>query len=73
MHHRGAGFDPDSLRSLGWPGQIFPIGGWGGGVFTGGAWLTAGDRRVDVHYRDLDDVEYRLAEALGAGGSASSG
>jgi len=32
-------------------------------VFNGGAWLTAGRRRVDVHYRDLDDVEYRLAEA----------
>jgi len=63
VYYRGAGFDPDSLRSLGWPGQIFPIGGWGGGVFNGGAWLTAGDRRVDVHYRDLDDVEYRLAEA----------
>ena len=39
------------------------IGGWGGGVFNGGAWLTAGRRRVDVHYRDLDDVEHRLAEA----------
>jgi predicted nucleotidyltransferase len=63
VYYRGVGFDPESLRSLGWPGQIFPIGGWGGGVFNGGAWLTAGDRRVDVHYRDLDDVEYRLAEA----------
>jgi Nucleotidyltransferase domain len=56
-------FDPDSLRLLGWPGQIFPIGGWGGGVFNGGAWLTVGDRRVDVHYRDLDDVEHQIAEA----------
>ena len=27
------------------------------------AWLTAGARRVDVHYRDLDDVEHQLAEA----------
>jgi predicted nucleotidyltransferase len=63
VYYRGSGFDPESLRSLGWPGQIFPIGGWGGGVFNSGAWLTAGDRRVDVHYRDLDDIEYRLAEA----------
>jgi hypothetical protein len=63
VYYRGAGFDPDSLRSLGWPGQIFPSGGWGGGVFNGGAWLAAGSRRVDVHYRDLDDVEHRLAEA----------
>jgi hypothetical protein len=63
VYYRGAGFDPASLRSLGWPGEIFPIGGWGGGVFNGGAWLRAGSRRVDVHYRDLDDVEHRLAEA----------
>jgi predicted nucleotidyltransferase len=63
VYYRGTGFDPESLRELGWPGEIFPIGGWGGGVFNGGAWLTAGHRRVDVHYRDLDDVEFRLAEA----------
>jgi predicted nucleotidyltransferase len=58
-----AGFDPESLRSLGWPGQVSPLGGWGGGVFNGGAWLTAGRRRVDVHYRELADVEYRLSQA----------
>jgi hypothetical protein len=63
VYYRGAGFDPASLRTLGWPGEIFPIGGWGGGVFNGGAWLTAGGRKVDVHYRDLDDVEHQLAEA----------
>jgi predicted nucleotidyltransferase len=63
IYYRGDGFQPDSLRELGWPGEIFPIGGWGGGVFNGGAWLTAGQRKVDVHYRDLADVEYRLAEA----------
>ncbi len=59
IYYRGDGFQPDSLRELGWPGEIFPIGGWGGGVFNGGAWLTAGQRKVDVHYRDLADVEYR--------------
>jgi len=63
LYYRGGRFQPDSLRELGWPGEIFPIGGWGGGVFNGGAWLTAGQRKVDVHYRDLADVEYRLAEA----------
>ena len=63
VYYRGPGFEPDSLRSLGWPGEIFPIGGWGGGVFNGGAWLTADSRRADVHYRDLDDVEHHLAEA----------
>jgi hypothetical protein len=63
VYYRGDGFEPASLRALGWPGEIFPIGGWGGGVFNGGAWLRAGERSVDVHYRDLDDVEYRIAEA----------
>jgi Nucleotidyltransferase domain len=65
VYYRGS-FDPASLGRLGWTGQVFPVGGWGGGVFNGGAWLRAGDRQVDVHYRDLDDVEHQLAEA-GAG------
>lgn len=63
VYYRGDGFEPASLRRLGWPGEIFPIGAWGGGVFNGGAWLRAGERSVDVHYRDLNDVEYRMAEA----------
>jgi hypothetical protein len=62
LYYRGQ-FEPDDLRRLGWPGKVFPLGGWGGGVFNGGAWLSAGRRRVDVHYRDLADVEYQLAEA----------
>ena len=56
-------FDPEDLRALGWPGEIFPIGGWGGGVFNGGAWLRADGRKVDVHYRDLAEVEHHIAEA----------
>ena len=62
LYYRGR-FDPEDLRALGWPGEIFPVGGWGGGVFNGGAWLRADGRRVDVHYRDLDEVEQRIAEA----------
>lgn len=62
VYYRGA-FSPDSLRALGWPGTVSEIGGWGGGVFNGGAWLQVDGRKVDVHYRDLDDVEHRLAEA----------
>jgi predicted nucleotidyltransferase len=62
VYYRG-GFDPADIRRLGWPGEVFPIGGWGGGVFNGGAWLTVDGRRVDVHYRDLDEVSYHLAEA----------
>lgn len=62
IYYRGS-FDPARLRDLGWPGEVSEIGGWGGGVFNGGAWLTVDGRQVDVHYRDLDDVEYRIAEA----------
>lgn len=56
-------FAPEDLRALGWVGEVSEIGAWGGGVFNGGAWLTIGDRHVDVHYRDLDVVEHELAEA----------
>jgi hypothetical protein len=61
-YYRG-GFSPESLRALGWPGEVSEVGGWGGGVFNGGAWLQIGARRIDVHYRDLDDVEHQLSEA----------
>ncbi|MGP4089687.1 nucleotidyltransferase domain-containing protein [Streptomyces sp. KR55] len=62
VYYRGP-FDPADLRALGWEGEVSEVGGWGGGVFNGGAWLTIGGRRVDVHYRDLDVVEWELAEA----------
>ncbi|OON74686.1 nucleotidyltransferase domain-containing protein [Streptomyces tsukubensis] len=62
LYYRGA-FDPATLRAVGWRGEVSEIGGWGGGVFNGGAWLTVEDRRVDVHYRDLDTVEREVAEA----------
>ena len=62
IYYRGA-FSPDSLRALGWPGEVFEIGGWGGGVFNGGAWLQVDGRKTDVHYRDLDEVDHQLAEA----------
>jgi nucleotidyltransferase-like protein len=56
-------FDVGQIGALGWPGEVSGIGGWGGGIFNGGAWLTVEGRRVDVHYRDLDDVERRIREA----------
>ncbi|MFI1797967.1 nucleotidyltransferase domain-containing protein [Streptomyces sp. NPDC020379] len=62
VYYRGA-FDVAGVRALGWPGEVSGIGEWGGGVFNGGAWLDVDGRRVDVHYRDLDDVEFQLAEA----------
>ena len=62
VYYRGT-FDPADLRAVGWPGEVSELGGWGGGVFNGGAWLNVDGRKVDVHYRDLDDVEHHLAEA----------
>ncbi|WP_369245849.1 nucleotidyltransferase domain-containing protein [Streptomyces sp. R41] len=61
IYYRGD-FDPGDLRAIGWAGEVSEVGGWGGGVFNGGAWVTIDDRRVDVHYRDLDVVEHELAE-----------
>jgi nucleotidyltransferase-like protein len=62
LYYRGE-LDPDRVRALGWPCQVFAPGEWGGGVMNGGAWLTVDGRRVDLHYRDLDAVEAGLAEA----------
>ncbi len=62
IYYRGF-FEPDSLRVKGWPGQVFDVGAWGGGVMNGGAWLTVDGLRVDVHYRDLENVEYWTKEA----------
>jgi predicted nucleotidyltransferase len=62
VYYRGI-FDPGCLRAKGWAGQVSEVGGWGGGVMNGGAWLTIDGRRVDVHYRDLDEVEYWCTEA----------
>jgi Polymerase beta, Nucleotidyltransferase len=62
IYYRTA-FEPQCLRDLGWPGEVFGIGEWGGGVFNGGAWLRIDGRRVDVHYRDLDSIDHELAES----------
>ena len=62
VYYRGR-LDTDAIRAIGWPGQVFEPGEWGGGVFNGGAWLDIDGRRVDLIYRDLDDVERRWAEA----------
>jgi predicted nucleotidyltransferase len=62
IYYRG-GFDPQTLRDIGWSGEVSEVGAWGGGVFNGGAWLHIEGRRVDVHYRDLDAVEHELVEA----------
>jgi Nucleotidyltransferase domain len=60
VYYRGR-FDPQTLRDVGWPGEVFEVGGWSPGVFNGGAWLEIDGRRTDVHYRDLDVVDREIA------------
>ena len=60
IYYRGR-FDPQTLRDIGWPGEVFEVGGWSPGVFNGGAWLEVDGRRTDVLYRDLDVVDREIA------------
>lgn len=63
LYYRG-GFEPQTLRDVGWPGEVREIGGWSavpGGVFNGGAWLRIDGRQSDVHYRDLDVIDRVIA------------
>jgi len=50
------GFDPASIRRLGWPGEITDLGGWGP-MFNGGGKLAVDGRLIDIHYRDLRLIE----------------
>jgi hypothetical protein len=47
--------DPADVTALGWPGRVFAPGEWGR-IVNGGAWLTIDGTKVDLIYRDLDDV-----------------
>jgi len=47
--------DPADIVALGWPGPVFAPGDWGR-IVNGGAWLTVDGTRVDLIYRDLDQV-----------------
>jgi hypothetical protein len=60
LYYRGQ-FDPQALRDIGWPGEVFELGGWSPGVFNGGAWLEIDGRKSDVHYRDLDVIDREIA------------
>ncbi len=62
LYYRGH-FEVHEVRRLGFDGEVFGIGAWGGGVMNGGAWLTVEGRRVDLHYRDLNEIEHWWAEA----------
>jgi predicted nucleotidyltransferase len=63
LYYRGA-IDPADVRALGWPGEVSEPGGWGP-VVNGGAWLVVESQRVDLCYRDLDEVLETVAEAEG--------
>jgi hypothetical protein len=54
LYYRG-GLDPADISALGWPGRVFAPGEWGS-IVNGGAWLTVGEAKVDLIYRDLDEV-----------------
>jgi predicted nucleotidyltransferase len=62
IYYRGR-FDPQTLRDIGWPGEVSEVGGWSKGVFNGGAWLEIDGRRSDVHYRDRDVIDREIEAA----------
>ena len=54
IYYRGK-LDPADVGALGFPGRVFAPGEWGR-IVNGGAWLTIEGTKVDLIYRDLDDV-----------------
>jgi hypothetical protein len=54
LYYRGR-LDPADIAALGWPGRVFAPGEWGR-IVNGGAWLTIDGTKVDLIYRDLDEV-----------------
>jgi Nucleotidyltransferase domain len=61
LYYRG-GLDPADITALGWPGRVFAPGEWGS-IVNGGAWLTIDGARVDLIYRNLDEVLHWTAAA----------
>ena len=62
LYYRG-GLDPADVAALGWPGRVFAPGEWGR-IVNGGAWLTIDGTKVDLIYRDLDEVLRWTAAAV---------
>lgn len=54
--------DTDAVRRLGWNGRVFEPGDWGR-IVNGGAWLEVDGEKVDLIYRDLDEVTRWTSEA----------
>lgn len=61
LYYRGT-IDPADVLALGWSGQVFAPGDWGR-LVDGGAWLEVDGARVDLIYRDVDEVLRWTAEA----------
>ena len=61
LYYRGT-LDPAGIVALGWPGRVFAPGEWGR-IMNGGAWLTIDGTKVDLIYRDLDEVLHWTAAA----------
>jgi len=61
LYYRGR-LDPADVAALGWPGRVFAPGEWGR-IVNGGAWLTVDSTKVDLIYRDLDEVARWTAAA----------
>src|SRR5437016_2417111 len=55
LYYRNA-LNPADIRALGFDGKVFAPGQWGR-VVNGGAWLVIDGERVDLIYRDLNQVE----------------
>src|SRR6266516_3686359 len=55
LYYRGT-IDPADVQALGYEGTVTGPGEWAYPM-NGGAWLTVDGERVDLLYRDLDDVE----------------
>jgi predicted nucleotidyltransferase len=56
--------DPEEIRALGYPGTVVASGEWAYPM-NGGAWLTVQGQKVDLLYRDLEDVRRWTKEAEG--------
>ncbi len=61
LYYRGR-IRAEDVRALGYEGTVVEPGDWGR-LVNGGAWLTIDGARVDLLYRDLDQVEHWTAGA----------
>lgn len=61
IYYDGA-LDPERVRALGYPGQVFAPGEWSR-LMDGGAWFDIDGTKVDVIYREVGAVQHWIDEA----------